>query len=255
MAPSMDRPKASNGTLELDDDIKPRWRSHWLACCGSCTATDIISCCTAHLAPCVAYGWTTSRVFRTSFWKEAGKFLLLWGTYYLLDFALTTAKLSTCPLPPDQASAAALDAAAVATPTAGATAAPRTPACITLTILSSGMVHLAFLICIVWAVWIGGPRRTQLRQHLRIASRGAGGDCCTDWPIGDRGSSSDCCLHYWCLWCALAQEMRTVMHLQALNKLPMGPAEGYEPLVTQAVAPGVNGDMSRVQKVPLATMV
>jgi hypothetical protein len=49
--------------------------------------------------------------------------------------------------------------------------------------------------------------------------------------------------------------MRTVMHLQALNKLPVGVPDGYEPLVTQAVAPGVDGGMSRVQKVPLATMV
>jgi hypothetical protein len=45
-----------------------------------------------------------------------------------------------------------------------------------------------------------------------------------------------------------------VMHLQALNKLPMGPPESYEPLVTH-IAPGVDGGMSRVAGVPVATMV
>ena len=186
--------------------------------------------------------WTTSRVFRTSFWKELGKFLLIFGTYYLLDIIFAIAKASTCALPPPVFSE-------------DTSAAPRTPACITSTILSSGIIYVGFIVCLIWAACIGGPRRTQLRRHLRIAGRNAGGDCCTDWPIGDRGSSSDCCLHYWCVCCALAQEMRTVMHLQALNKLPVGPPEGYEPLVAQAVAPGVDGGMSRVQKVPLATMV
>lgn len=33
-----------------------RWRSHWLACCGTCTPIDCLSCCTAYFAPCVAYG-------------------------------------------------------------------------------------------------------------------------------------------------------------------------------------------------------
>jgi hypothetical protein len=160
-------------------------------------------------------------VFRTSFWKELGKYLLLFGVYWLLCISFAIAKVSTCPLPPDQHSTAPH----VVPPGPATPVAPPSTTCTTLTVISAVMIYAGFAFAIIWAVRIGGPRRTQLRKRLGIPGFGAGGDCCTDCPIGDNGSSSDCCLHYWCLWCALAQEMRTVMHLQALNKLPMGPPE------------------------------
>jgi hypothetical protein len=124
-------------------------------------------------------------------------------------------------------------------------------ACLVLTYISVVLNYGSIGCAIAWAVLVGGPRRTELRRLLGISGSGAGGDCCTCCYSGvDKGQSSDCCLHFWCLWCALAQEMRTVMHLQAANKLPEGPPEGYEPLITKA--PTVNGGMLRTVGVPAA---
>lgn len=60
--------------------------------------------------------------------------------------------------------------------------------------------------------------------------------CCTCGPLVGLGKLD--------LRCALAQEMRTGMHLQAANKLPEGPADSYEPLIT--TAPAVDGGVMRV---------
>lgn len=194
--------------------------------------------------------WTTSKVFRTSFWKEVGKFLLIFGVVGLLNFSFGIAQVVTCPLPPmdDPDAAAAAGGAPPAAPV------DPTKACLVLTAITQVLRYASMGCAIAWAVYVGGPRRTQLRQRLGIADSGAGGDCCTCGHRGPgKGSSNDCCLHYWCLCCALAQEMRTVMHLQAENRLPEGPPEGYEPLITQA--PAVSGGMSRMQGVPVAGMV
>jgi hypothetical protein len=192
---------------------------------------------------CCCCRWTTSRAFRTSFCKELGKFLLIFGIVGLLNVAFAIAQVATCPLPPDST------AAAPAGPPA-----PPTKACFILTIISQLGSYLSIGCGIAWAVHIGGPRRTQLRKLLGIADRGAGGDCCTCCYSGaDKGSASDCCLHYWCLCCALAQEMRTVMHLQSMNKMPEGPPEGYAPLITQA--PAFDSGMTRVKGVPVDSMV
>lgn len=79
----------------------------------------VLLCC------CCYCRWTTSRAFRTSFWKELGKFLLIFGIVGLLNIAFGIAQVATCPLPPD--------------PTAAAPAgppAPPTKACFILTIIS-----------------------------------------------------------------------------------------------------------------------
>lgn len=176
--------------------------------------------------------WTTSRAFRTSFWKEVGKFCLVLTLVSVINMAFAIAAGATCPTAADT-----MTQPDIKPP-------PPTKACTVLSSIQMFVNFAAIGCAIAWAVHIGGPRRTKLRKLLGIPDSGAGGDCCTCCYSGaDKGSASDCCLHFWCLWCALAQEMRTVMHLQAANKLPEGPPEGYEPLIT--TAPAVDRGMMR----------
>jgi len=182
-------------------------------------------------------------VFRTSFWKEMFKYVLVFGLIIFINVSFEGARQAACTLPADQKD--------------GAEAPPMKPSA-TCAAMSGALDDLVLWVsvgcAVAWAVYIGGPRRTQLRRLLGIADRGAGGDCCTCcYSSPNKGSGSDCCLHYWSLCCALAQEMRTVMHLKADNKLPRVSPEGYEPLLTKA--PVFNGGMTRVEGVPVASMV
>lgn len=184
------------------------------------------------------HSWTSSKVFRTSFWREVGKFLLVLTLVAVIGGALAGTDAALCPSPDittDPASPAAAAAAAEAR---------LSTKCVALACLLQ-LVRAASIGCaLVWAWYIGGPRRTQMRRLLGIADSGAGGDCCTCGVAGPlKGARSDACLHFWCLWCAVAQEMRTVMHLQSVGKLPSAPPEGYEPLIHKA--PSVDGSMSR----------
>jgi hypothetical protein len=175
-------------------------------------------------------------VFHTSFWREVGKFLLFFGILGAIRFGIGIAEMATCPT--DKSVDGTL-------PEPG-------KACLALVSIYAISFYGSIGCVIAWAVFVGGPRRTQLRRLLGIPGSGAGGDCCTCCYSGmNKGQTSDCCLHFWCLWCALAQEMRTVMHLQAANKLPQGPPEGYEPLIT--TAPSVDGGMVRAEGVPAAS--
>lgn len=192
--------------------------------------------------------YVSSRLFRTSFWREIGKFLLVFGIVGLLSIMAAVGQVSTCPMD----SAALNPDPATLNPDAPAPAVP-SGACLAWCILAR-VAQIAGIACgVVWALHIGGPHRTRIRKLLGIADSGAGGDCCTCCHRGpDKGSANDCCLHYWCLCCALAQEMRTVMHYEAVKKQQEGLApEGYEPLITRA--PVVGGGMSRVVGVPVAT--
>jgi hypothetical protein len=185
--------------------------------------------------------YVSSRLFRTSFWRETGKFLLVFGIVGLLSIMAAVGQVVTCPI---DTTALNPDAPAPAEPSG---------ACISWYIVARAMQIAGVACAVVWALHIGGPHRTRIRKLLGISDSGAGGDCCTCCHRGpDKGSANDCCLHYWCLCCALAQEMRTVMHYEAVKAQQEGRApEGYEPLITRA--PVVGGGMSRVVGVPVAT--
>jgi hypothetical protein len=182
-------------------------------------------------------------VFRTSFWKEMFKYVLLFGLIIFINVSFEGARQAACTLPADHQASTGVP--------------PMKPSA-TCAAMSGALDDVVLWVsvgcAVAWAVYIGGPRRTQLRRLLGIADRSAGGDCCACcYSSPNKGSGSDCCLHYWCLCCALAQEMRTVMHLKAEDKLPRVSPEGYEPLLTKA--PVFNGGMTRVEGVPVAAMV
>ena len=174
---------------------------------------------------------TTSKMFHgTSFWWEVLRFVLILGVVGFVSFGWGMATVLVCPAQIEQG------------PNSEAA---QTQSCIAMRAVGNFINFVSLACALYWAWFVGGPRRTQLRQQLGIPDSGAGGDCCTCCGSpADKGARSDRCLHFWCLCCALAQEKRTVRYLQMAGKLPPPPPEGYEPLITHQ-APDVNVGMNR----------
>lgn len=157
---------------------------------------------------------TSAKLLKRRWWVEALKYMALFYIPAIVKVLLQLAVHTTCkaapgsPMP-DDASAA----------------------CFFFFTLYVAVLPLGLICLVAWAVLVGGARRTQIRRMLGIAEARAGGDCCS-WMVASPGKGrwSDCCLHFWCLCCALAQEMRTVMHVEEGFSLPAyqeGPADGY----------------------------
>lgn len=219
------------------------WAALGMLCCADRCCADLLT--HAVLFCALSRSYVSSRLFRTSFWWEVGKFLLVFGIVGLMSIMAAVGQVSTCPLDP---------AAAALIPDAPAPGAP-SGACVAWRILDR-VSQIAGIACaVLWALHIGGPHRTRVRKLLGISDSRAGGDCCTCCHMGpNKGSASDCCLHFWCLCCALAQEMRTVMHYEAVKKQQQGLApEGYEPLITRAPVVGRGMSRTPVVGVPVAS--
>jgi hypothetical protein len=107
----------------------------------------------------------------------------------------------------------------------------------------------AFVCTLYWAMFVGGPRRRQLRQKLGIPSTDPNGQCCHILHDNSERCNDDCCLHYWCMACALCQEMRTVLHMQreqqqAAANTPAGHPLLQAPLVMDAAGMTRTGSAS-----------
>lgn len=201
---------------------KAKWKAPWYQCCGNFTGLDWLSCCTAYFTPCVAYGITSAKLLKRPWWVEALKYVALFFIPALLKLLLQVGVQASC-------DAEAKD------PFHG------NVACSFFAVAYAAMIPLGLVCLIIWAMFVGGARRTQIRRMLRIAETRAGGDCCSCMVASPgKGRWSDCCLHFWCVCCALAQEMRTVLHVEEGAPLPAyqeGPPSGYMKVDMEPPAP------------------
>jgi Cys-rich protein (TIGR01571 family) len=94
--------------------------------------------------------------------------------------------------------------------------------CLACLLLNYVSIPLCVVLPGVWVMRVSMKRRAVIRQRLGI-------DPAWTSVLGD------CCLHYWCMWCALAQEMRTVLHAREEGRLP--PAGDAEATWTCAPEP------------------
>jgi Cys-rich protein (TIGR01571 family) len=78
---------------------------------------------------------------------------------------------------------------------------------------------------LVWALFLGGKRRREMRRALNIPRE----PCCALCNNDSEYLNDDCCLHYWCTACALAQETRTILHEEATGQLVPHLVTVYEP--------------------------
>lgn len=179
------------------------------------------------------------KVLGKSFWLEALKYVVILGLASLVYRAVRVSEFITC----DVAASETLDNPA-ATESEKREATEAYLMC-KFKFIGFELVLLAavLLSAVYWAVFVGGPRRRQIRETLGIPVTDTRGACCSSCHNHGDYCNSDCCLHYWCTCCALAQETRTVLEAEREEReVRLTMPAGYTPLMA---APSSGADMER----------
>eukprot|EP00877_Chromochloris_zofingiensis_P010853 jgi/Chrzof1/6020/Cz17g02040.t1 len=220
--------------LELGDNHDARWRTHYCGCLGNCSAEDCMGCGMAHYLPGCAFGWNVSKVLGLSFWKELGKFVLISTTPLMLYYIFYFGAFFPCVMD-----------AANAKKQATMSGQQQQDDDDVVSYMSSSC-KVALIGCVItWyiaalACWVlyglyVGKRRSQIKARLGVARND---DCC-----------NDCCLHMWCSCCALAQETRTILHLEKTGRFT--PQAVAHAAAAEYVRVPVTDDMERAGKASL----
>eukprot|EP00877_Chromochloris_zofingiensis_P008736 jgi/Chrzof1/4115/UNPLg00779.t1 len=169
--------------------------------------------------------WNVSKVLGLSFWKELGKFVLISTTPLILRYSYNLGQDLCVMAHQAQAALYRLQEQARSSEYLLHTGVEdrleslfkKIPAVSDgedVLSLNSGscttdvwVVIIWYMFCFVcWVLygWYVGKRRSQIKARLGITRND---DCC-----------NDCCLHMWCPFCALAQETRTILHLEKTGR-------------------------------------
>lgn len=212
-----------------------RWRGHWLKCCGEGSPEDVMGCCLAWSLPSCTFALNATKVLHARFWHQLALYFLLLtlGSWILngLDWGIVWACRPTL--------AASTDADG--NPTLPLV--PANPEACRDFSAAAGVFKgvagvLVWVALAVWAIFVGGRRRTQLREELGIPITDEG-KCCSACHCSAPLCNDDTCLHFWCIPCALAQETRTILHEEATGQLqPRLLDGGYQGLRSKKIVAG-----------------